>query len=153
MVPNMSTLHIPYCPHRTFPLGAASGILGDTSHLEGQTDNRLQVGENHSNHLQGNLSVSLTRNLSPRYLSVFKPYAPRLPLTELLNLKEQLWMPPCLFQTSPPQNYISGSGPKSQKYPRCRGWRSSSHQDKEDNSQVRGGRVVHPLPWIVFAFP
>ena len=87
------------------PLGAASGILGDTSHLEGQTDNRLQVGENHSNHLQGNLSVSLTRNLSPRYLSVFKPYAPRLPLTELLNLKEQLWMPPCLFQTSPPQNY------------------------------------------------
>ena len=89
----MPTLHIPHCPHRTFPLGAASGILGDTSRLEGQTDNRLQVGENHSNHLQGN------------YLSVFKPYAPRLPLTELLNLKEQLWMPPCLFQTSRPQNY------------------------------------------------
>ena len=87
VVPNMLTLHIPHCPHRTFPLGAASGIPGDTSHLEGQTDNQLQVGENHSNHLQG-------------YLSVFKPYVPRLPLTELLNLKEQLWMPPCLLQTS-----------------------------------------------------
>ena len=58
----------------------------------------------------------------------------------------------CLHAFSRPHDpkttpgFTSGSGPKSQKYPRCRGWRSSSHQDKEDNSQVRGGRVVHPLP-------
>ncbi|POI22787.1 hypothetical protein CIB84_013465 [Bambusicola thoracicus] len=46
-----------------------------------------------------------------------------------------------------PSGFPSGSGPKSHKFPRCRGWRSSSHQDREDNSQLwkRGDRKDHEL--------
>ena len=82
-----------HCPRHTFHCHPHWG-----QHQESLRTPHIWKGRQTTGFRWGKITAIISKET--KYLSVFKAYAPRLPLTELLNLKEQLWMPPCLFQTS-----------------------------------------------------